>query len=290
MHNNDWSLIFFTLLAQLSVGVVVFFTVLFYANSQQFNGLQSAGVFKSPVFIALLAIAIATFISFFHLGHPAHAFHSVNNLGNSWLSKEILGVGLLGVGVLMLFVLFLLKVQSPVIQQVLLVYCSFVGLVLIYFMARIYLVPTIPAWFTWYTPLHFYMAAFVLGGMALTGFLFAQPDAAATVKWVLRVVALVLLVQLVAAFFYKTHLVKMEHTGIAHPDFKEGMYHTLYQVRGFIIFISALFAAYLSLRVNAIEVNYAPIIRFYGFLFFLIIAEEVMGRFMFYAGYYRIGV
>ena len=263
---------------------------LFFTNSQQFNGLQSDSVFKSPLVVALLAIAIATFISFFHLGHPVHAFHSVNNLGTSWLSREILGIGLFGFGVLVLFVLFLLKVQNQTMLQILLVYCSIAGLVLIYFMSRIYLVPTIPAWFTRFTPFHFYLATFLLGGMVLTGFLFAQPDAGETIKGLLRIVALALLLQLVAAFLYKNHMVKMEHTGIAHPDFQAGLYHTLYLIRLFVIFVSVLFTAYLSLRTHLIEVNYNAIIRFYAFMCFLIITEEVIGRFMFYAGYYRVGV
>lgn len=290
MHNNDWSLILFTLLAQLSVGVLIFLAFLFFTNNQQFNGLQSVNVFKSPLLIALLAIAIATFISFFHLGHPAHAFHSVNNLGSSWLSREILGIGLFGVGVLVVFLMFLFKSQNQLIFSLGLIYTAISGLTLVYFMSRIYMVPTIPAWHTWFTPFHFFMSALILGGMVLSGYLFSQPEAHSLIKWLLRFVALILILQLIAAFLYKTHLVKMEHTGIDHPDFEAGVYHSLYLVRLFIIFIAVLFTAYLSLRVNSIQVNYSAFFRFYAFVFFLIIVEEVIGRFMFYAGYYRIGV
>jgi anaerobic dimethyl sulfoxide reductase subunit C (anchor subunit) len=290
MHNNDWSLIFFTLLSQLSVGIIVFLTIICFVNIQQFNSLHSDSLFKTPLTVALLAIAIATVISFFHLGHPAHAFHSVNNLGSSWLSREILGIGMFGTGVLMLFILNLLKIQNQALLQVLLVYSSAAGITLVYFMSRIYMVPTIPAWHTWYTPFHFYLAAFVVGGMVITGFLFVHSLNGETIKWLLRDVAVALLLQLVAAVLYKNHLVKMEHSGIAHPDFESGLYHTLYLVRLFIIFIAALFAAYLSLRTNSIGVTYNAVIRFYAFTFFLIVAEEVIGRFMFYTGYYRIGV
>lgn len=290
MHNNDWSLIFFTLLSQLSVGIMVLITVMYFTNVQIFNGLQSGGLFRTPQFIALLAIIAATIISFFHLGHPAHAFHSANNLGSSWLSREILGIGLFGVGVLFVFLQSIFKWDNQLLIMILHVYTALAGLFLVYFMSGIYMVPTIPAWHTWFTPFHFYMSALIIGGMIVAGFLLPKNDFSGFSIWIFKSIVLMLLLQLLAAFLYKNYLVRMEHMGIDVPDFQGGVYHTLYLVRLFMIFIAALFVAYLSLRVNSASILINPTMRFYGFVLFLIVVQEIIGRFMFYAGYYRLGV
>lgn len=259
-------------------------------NVQQFHALQSGGPFRTPQFIALLAVVLATLISFFHLGHPAHAFHAANNLGSSWLSREILGIGLFGAGVLMVFLLGVFKWQNPVLVSAILVYALIAGLFLVYSMSRIYMISTIPAWDYWFTPFHFFMSAFILGGMVLSGFLLAKSDPSTAAIWILRAVVLFLVFQILAAYLYKNHLVKMEHTGISHPDFAAGAYHTLYLIRLFVIFIAAMFTAYLSIRVGSVAENFSPTLRFYGFVFFLIVVEEIIGRYLFYEGYYRIGV
>mgnify|MGYP006310234213 FL=1 len=167
MHNNDWSLIFFTLLSQLGAGIVLFLGIIYFINTQQFQALQSGGPFRTPQFIALLAIIIATVISFFHLGHPAHAFHAANNLGSSWLSREILGIGLFGLGVVLLFLQSAFRWQQPALISTILIYAAIAGLVLVYAMARIYMIGTIPAWNTWFTPFHFFMSTISLGSMIL---------------------------------------------------------------------------------------------------------------------------
>lgn len=290
MHKNDWSLIFFTLLSQLSVGIILSITAMHFCFQPSLQYLQEGLVVNSPQFIALVAIALATIISFLHLGYPAHAFNAVNNLTSSWLSKEILGIGLFGLSTAMIFIQFWMKWDSPVLNGILLTFGSISGLLLIFVMSKIYRVVTIPAWNTWFTPFHFYMSALLLGLMVQIGFLFGDPASLGFVKMALRIIALLLLLQIVAAFLYKNQLQKMDESGIDPPNFKTGTYHTLYLVRLFVIFISAMFAAYLSLKLSSIEVIYNPIIRFYAFVFFLIIVEEVIGRFMFYAGYSRIGV
>ena len=290
MHNNDWSLIFFTLLSQLGVGIVLVLGIIYFANTQHFHALQSGGPIRTPQFIALVAIAIATFISFFHLGHPAHAFHAANNLGSSWLSREILGIGLFGAGVFLVFLISVFKWQNAALVTTILIFTVITGLFLVYAMSGIYMIGTIPAWNIWFTPFHFFMSAIILGSMVLSGFFISRQISAETVTWILRFVTLFLLFQMVAAFLYKNHLVKMEHAGIDHPDFTAGMYHTLYLIRLFAIFIAAVFTAYLSIRVGSVAENFSPTLRFYGFVFFLIVVEEIIGRYLFYEGFYRIGV
>jgi len=290
MHKNDWSLIFFTLLAQISVGIIIAITVLNFYQPSSLQSFRDGIVIQSPHFIALIALAVATVISFFHLGYPAHAFNAANNLSTSWLSREIMGIGIFGLGVLLIFLQFWMEWEGLLLQKFILIFGSVSGLLLIYFMARIYMVRTIMAWNTWFTPFHFFMSAVILGLMVVVGFLMNDNLSASFIVPTLRAVAVGLLFQLLAAFLYKNRLVKMQHDGISLPDFDSGSYHTLYLIRIFILFISALFTAYLSLKLQTVSVSFIPLIRFFAIIFFLIAVEEIIGRYMFYAGYYRVGV
>ncbi len=48
----------------------------------------------NPVLLALIFIGSATLSSFLHLGNPANATGALNNLSGSWLSREILAIGI----------------------------------------------------------------------------------------------------------------------------------------------------------------------------------------------------
>jgi anaerobic dimethyl sulfoxide reductase subunit C (anchor subunit) len=85
LRNKDWSLVFFTLLSQLSVGIVLWLALLavfFTGTSLSFETGFSP---INPVSIALGLIVIATVSSFLHLGNPSNAPNALNNLSGSWL-------------------------------------------------------------------------------------------------------------------------------------------------------------------------------------------------------------
>ena len=73
MHKNEWTLIFFTLIAQLAVGLTLMFAFVYWS----FPGFNIVNVwFKSPEFIILLLMGIAALVSLLHLGKPLNAPHS----------------------------------------------------------------------------------------------------------------------------------------------------------------------------------------------------------------------
>ena len=93
MRNQDWSLVLFTTLSQLSVGIILCFTLLGYSGTDLGLVFAMGLSFKNPVFLALVFIGVATLISFLHLGKPSNAPRALNNLSGSWLSREILAIG-----------------------------------------------------------------------------------------------------------------------------------------------------------------------------------------------------
>ena len=140
MPDRDWSLVIFTTLAQLSIGLVWCFTLLlvFYNDMSL---IPVSGLFlKSPVFIALVLIAIATLVSMSHLGSPLNAPNSLNNLSGSWLSREILAIAVYSVSLVLVLVSVRVFGYARSTQYFLLL-SSVLGLVLLWMMSRIYLMP-----------------------------------------------------------------------------------------------------------------------------------------------------
>jgi len=141
---SELPLVFFTLLTQMAAGMAV------------------ASLFSGPLSLLLLIvigglISAAGLIAFFHLGTPSNAWRAVFHLKKSWLSREILMFGLFGLSVLLC--LFL-----PGMGKLPLAFC---GIGLIYSMAKVYRLRSIPAWETHQTLLTFTVSAVVLGGLAL---------------------------------------------------------------------------------------------------------------------------
>lgn len=91
----DTPLVFFTVLSQLAVGLVVFFPGTFCSVSVDEKRVDKRQ--QQRLSLIILAIfALAMLVSLLHLGHPLGAVRTLANIGSSWLSREILSFGLFG--------------------------------------------------------------------------------------------------------------------------------------------------------------------------------------------------
>jgi len=146
---SELPLVFFTLLAQMSVGLLwsslCFFTPPFV-------------LLKSPRLITFvlagLCLSLGMLVSFAHLGRKSNAWRMLGNLQKSWLSREILALGLFAVGGLLFFL-------SPGIFTG--GFAAFLGVVLLYSMANVYRLRSMAVWNTWRTLAGFALSALLLG-------------------------------------------------------------------------------------------------------------------------------
>lgn len=98
------SLVFFTVLSQLAVGLALFaaifapFIGMRHTAEEKSSSTQSQ---KSYYFVILIILALAMLSSVFHLGHPLGAMNTLANLSSSWLSREILFFGIFGLSTLL---------------------------------------------------------------------------------------------------------------------------------------------------------------------------------------------
>ena len=153
-QKSETSLVVFTLLVQMAVGV--FWAAQWVVNYIPFSLYVMVGV----------CLGFGGFFSFAHLGTRRNAWRAPFHLKKSWLSREILFVGLFGVG-WSAGLMPLPQLWLDIIRVV----TSLFGVGLIFRMARVYRLRTMPAWDTWRTPAGFFITSILLGYLSVINFL-----------------------------------------------------------------------------------------------------------------------
>ena len=166
MSSNYWPLMVFTLTVQFSVGVVLMYD-LFLLLPIALKKEKLPMRYQMILLVALIAAFTGVALSLLHLGNPVNALKTLSNLNNSWLSREIL-VLIIYSGMLFIVTGLQFRFPSAIRYYKLLLYLTaLTGLVLVYVMSRIYVLPSMPAWNSIFTPIGFYLAAFLSGSCFL---------------------------------------------------------------------------------------------------------------------------
>ncbi len=111
-----------------------------------------------PILIALgLLIGLAGLASLLHLGSPGNAWRAILHLRKSWLSREVLTFLLFSAS-------WLASLAMPGMAKLPL---ALSGMGLVYSMAQVYRLRSIPAWDSNRTLLAFALSAILLGGCGL---------------------------------------------------------------------------------------------------------------------------
>jgi anaerobic dimethyl sulfoxide reductase subunit C (anchor subunit) len=287
LPDRDWSLVFFTTLSQLSIGIVVCFTVLVYFDNGAGFFIETGLGLKNPALLALIFVGVATVTSFLHLGNPANAPNALNNLSGSWLSREILALSVYSL-CLLIIIGAGWKIGNVASLKYHLVLSSVVGIVLLWMMVRIYTVPTIPAWNTWFTPLSFILTTLCLG---LLTFLCLHQlgivNIENQVNGLMTFLIIVLFLEIVSGLVHHIRLEKID-TGIDDIVFNKGSFYWVFLFR-----MGILITAFLVLLVIIFKPEVYPGAGSYAWIYPLmifVIAQELLGRLLFYSSYFRIGV
>lgn len=163
---HEWSLIFFTVLAQTAVGGYLLIGARALVLGHDEEKLNS---YKVPMFILWALMGLGFMFSTTHLGSPLRAFNAFNQLGSAWLSNEVFfGAAFFSVGGLQ-WLLSVVKKGGLVIQKALMVSAMVLGVIFMYAMINVYMINTVPTWDNIYTPLSFIMTM-VVGGLLLSQF------------------------------------------------------------------------------------------------------------------------
>ena len=163
MNMNPWPLICFSLLTQMSVGLFIISESTGLAFSRRFSSAVLGPLRLLTRSLVLVLSILAVALSFFHLGKPWRVLNILNNLGSSWLSREIMFMILFILLVVVSTILEWRKVRGQKIQLVLFLIGGLSGLFLVVAMFRLYMLPTVPVWNHFATPIMFFLVCFLLG-------------------------------------------------------------------------------------------------------------------------------
>ncbi|MEF1311402.1 dimethyl sulfoxide reductase anchor subunit [Vibrio mytili] len=271
---HEYSLIFFTVLAQTAVGAYLLVSARSLALGFDDKKINS---YKVPMFALWAIMGIGFLFSITHLGSPLRAFNSFNQLGSAWLSNEVFfGAAFFAVGGLQ-WLLSVLKVGGTAIQKALMVVAMVLGCIFMYAMVNVYMINTVPTWFNIYTPLSFVMTMAVCGLLLSQLVIVAANDSRFTVDRNIIMFAVVAVAISLAVTVGKMNLVgDIQSSIVKASDLVDGLgsylsVQVLLLLAGMLIWVLPMIN---KTAVNPINLTVALV---------LIIASELIGRGLFYS-------
>jgi anaerobic dimethyl sulfoxide reductase subunit C (anchor subunit) len=280
MANSEWTLIFFTLIVQMCVGAFFFREIMLPQKSQNNPALQKLKYSMLLVLLALMIVAVK--LSFFHLGKPGNAIYSINNLRASWLSQEIL---MLSVFTVLLALTTFISRRNPgksILLRFISILAMIAGWMLIYSMAMIYMMKTIPVWNSVTTMLEFISCSLILGGMlvvSLSGRLMQEGYLSKRINILFLIIIFLLVADISNSVYLFLQYRELEILQDLLPGL--GIIKTILQMAALLV----LLFQFRSLRQKKKLVQIWIIM-----VFVAILLSELVGRYAFYASYVSPGV
>ncbi|MCF8304675.1 MAG: dimethyl sulfoxide reductase anchor subunit [Bacteroidales bacterium] len=279
---HEWSLIIFTLFTQFAVGAFVVTGLV--ERQQQTASTQNIIIStNAALLIIVIAAMVALMASFLHLGNPSNALYALNNLASSWLSREILLLSLFTGGAILFLLLNFKSYGSRALRNVTAYMTALTGLLAVFSMAKVYMLETVPVWNTILTPVQFFLTAFILGGMGVFQITKGMNTSLAQ-RWLKGL--FVLIIASIVVWLTTTYLIS--GSGIAEKASLEILFienRWLFYGRILLLAISILLLLYPIVR-QSVQGKSGLFVA----VFLILIIAEVIGRYLFYASYVRVGV
>lgn len=296
---RELALIAFTILAQMSVGAfLVLGVVRFFATRKA--GPEEADRMGDRSLIAIIVVLALGFLaSLWHLGSPLSAPRAVSNFATSWLSREILFGVIFAVLGVVYAALQWFKIGKVIVRTVIGWLAALMGIVLVYSMAMVYMLPTQPAWNNLATPISFFTTTLLLGVLAMgaafvANYAYVQkkdPGCAevqcellrGTLRWTAVVAVILLGVEFVVTPVYLVSLATGSPQAIESARMIAGPLGLAFFIRMLFAFIGAgVFGIFLYQ--NAQQPGHEKVLGYMAYAAFaLVFIAEVLGRFLFYS-------
>jgi len=262
-------------------------------NVQQANRLTDG-----PLFIVVPIMALALLASLFHLGNLINITKAVPNLGTSWLSREVIVAVVFVVLAALYTFLQWRKLSTELIRATIGWIAALVGQFQTIAMIMVYMIRTQPAWNTFATPITFLVTSFLLGVLVVAAALVAtraigdetQTDLLRSTLRGIAITSIALVgVEFVVLPIYVLYLSTQGASALQTMSSMFGTYTAVLVLRLLLVFVGGgVLGAYLyENAANGKERNLALLV--YS-AFILVLIAEAMGRFLFYATHYSIGL
>lgn len=307
MELREWALVIFTVVMQMAVGAFVILGGVHFFAARRYNS-QDADLMSDRALLAIGPLVVfALLVTFLHLGNPINAPRAIMNIVSSWLSREIgLAIVFSVLGAVFAFLQWR-KISTPGIRNGLALITAAVGLVLVYAMANIYRLPTVPAWDTVATPVTFFITSFLLGALAISvafaaSFWYLKRKAsdankvqydilATTLRWIALISMALMGIQFIVIPIYFAQLAIADNAAAtASLNIILGQHPVVLTLRLVLLFLGAGLLALFVYQTAAVEKHVQRLSSLAYLAFALVLIAELMGRFLFYESMVRIGI
>ncbi|NWC65022.1 dimethyl sulfoxide reductase anchor subunit family protein [Cedecea sp. P7760] len=277
---HEWPLMVFTVLGQcVAGGFIVMALALLYGVNDRATRRRA----ELMMVVLWILMGVGFIASILHLGSPLRAFNSLNRLGSSALSNEIAsGSVFFAVGGFW-WLLTVLGKMPQALGKAWVVVTMILGVVFVWMMSRVYLIDTVPTWFSVWTPMNFFLTMFI--GGPLLGYLLLR--AAGVSGWGMRILPVITLLALVVSMI----VVLMQGMELAT------LHSSIQQASALVPEYGSLMAWRMVLLVLALVCWIAPQLKGYrpgvGLLtlaMVFVLAGELIGRGVFYGLHMTVGM
>ncbi|MFB5745514.1 dimethyl sulfoxide reductase anchor subunit family protein [Cedecea sp. S5-13] len=277
---HEWPLMVFTVLGQcVAGGFIVMALALLYGVNDRATRRRA----ELMMVVLWILMGVGFIASILHLGSPLRAFNSLNRLGSSALSNEIAsGSVFFAVGGFW-WLLTVLGKMPQALSKAWAVVTMILGVVFVWMMSRVYLIDTVPTWFSVWTPMNFFLTMFI--GGPLLGYLLLR--AAGVSGWGMRILPVITLLALVVSMI----VVLMQGMELAT------LHSSIQQASALVPEYGSLMAWRMVLLVLALVCWIAPQLKGYrpgvGLLtlaMVFVLAGELIGRGVFYGLHMTVGM
>lgn len=261
---RDTALIIFTILTQLAVGS--FITLWLYDRRRKNEVSQNTGFLVTMLILIITGASLV--VSLFHLGQPLHAYKAILNVGESWLSREIILFALFFGAVVIST--FAWKDDNPKSRNTIGLIGSIIGLAGIFSQGMIYIVPAVPAWNSIFTLVFFYITAALLGPLFVGTILVSKKELNVDFS---KISLATIVIAIVALGVYLSTL----FAGLEQAVFTANLifFSSLFWIRVALLIVPLVL---LGFAIRRQSVNMTT----YSLLFVLLITSEVIGRTLYY--------
>ena len=167
MNLREWALPVYTILMQMAVGgLFILWMVRLFASSK-FTSTELDRMIQNPIMAITVTGFLAMIGAHFHLSKPFHSFLAILNIQTSWLSREILFTVLFFLTNAGLWYLSRFKIHHQKLITSLGWLGILFGLIVVYCMSRIYILPTQEVWNSVSMVFSFYTTTLLLGSMMI---------------------------------------------------------------------------------------------------------------------------
>lgn len=281
--NNEGALIAFTLFSQMVIGSTLVYALAYFICMDDILQLSSGFSLKTPEFLLLLGLLLAILLSLIHLGRPANAVNALNNLKTSWISREIFTLTLFSISLLLLLITRWLNAGKTILT-VSFVLSVIAAVLFLVSMVRLYMIPVVNTWNNWLTPTNFTLTTLISGLTLMILFGLVFNIELIRLKPIFLALMILLLFEIVHSGFLHSHLNSMDFN-YDNEFISEGIFKPFTIIRIAVTGLAILFLLFISVQEKTVYQNAWLILPIS-----LIFLEMIIGRYVFFATYVRIGL